>query len=282
MKTISRSILLLFALLATVACSSQLPFVKSVKQNMNLEHVYSRPSAAYGPGTIVYYTEKSGYSRACWAWELMELPKESYTGLLIKNPIAGGNIKSNSNISFNLDLDAKKLAKLKTNFKSVSEMKVVLKNGKQYDLELSIGKLFRALKREDNECRLSLKAIKSANPDAQLYMVLTTFAYDIDYSVKTDKGWVSSAKVSKELLKQINNEIQLSGGGDGGAEISGKQMFIGFTGLPAKVSNKQYSKISDSDSATSKGLASMLNDGGGNSNKKITSIDLTEALDLSK
>jgi hypothetical protein len=246
----------------------------SIRREMKIEHVFSVPSNAHLPGTVLQYTEASGYQRVCFPYETLNIQKEDYMGLLKESKMADSGSVSSNTINFNMDLTAEEVGKASTEFKRISGMRLVLKNGRQMEAEVNLGKLFKNLKDESNACNQSIKTILEIRPEGKIILVMTMYAYDLSYSLNVDNNWRSDIELTALAKEKISSKLNMNMGSNSDLQLSGEKLYIGFNGLPAPVDKITFHKIGK-ENTTMQGLQSMLNNTG-STKEKIRSLDLTE------
>ncbi len=246
-----RIVLIVLISLLFYACAST--WAPAVKDTIRIEHVYNKPSIAYGPATVVLYTKASGYTRACWPWQLLDMKFEGiderdykskaeiYHNCLVKYPIADVKIGTSGEIKFGIKLDAREKAKLSAGFQRISEIRIELTDGSQYEAPATINELYEKIKQ--NGCQDAIRERLRAHPKAKVYLVLTTYGYDINISVKIGNEWKAAADLPKEVLDVISAKLNLNIKKDKELKTYGKQLFVGFNGdamsLPQKTEAKE-------------------------------------------
>ncbi len=200
------------------ACAINYP--GAVEKTMGIEHVYSRPSTAYGPATVVLYTKASGYTRACWPWQLLDMKFEGidesdykskaeiYHNCLVKNPIADVTIGTSGEIKLGIKLGARDKAKLSAGYQRISDMRIEFTCGSQYEAPTTINKLYKKMKK--NGCQDAIRERLRAHPKAKVYLVLTTYGYNINVSVKRGNKWEAAADLPKEVLDVISSKLNIN------------------------------------------------------------------------
>ncbi len=272
-------ITLLTILLAIQFCTSsskKADYEDFVKNEMKIQHVFPLPSNAWLPGTLVQYTKESGYQKVCNGWDILGKTKEDYSLLLIENQISDTGMKSDSSVVLDLQLTQDDWGKLGADYKKAKGVQMNLRNGKMFTLENGVGRMWKAINDVERDCIHNLGAFLESNPNAEIYLILSAFSYDISYSVVGDSSSNTGLDLSpqaKEFLQaKLNAKLSTESKSD--FQIVGEKLFIGFNGLKKKVTNEQMAAAGYSTNL--KSLQSML---GNNSDNSVpTAFDLTEAL----
>lgn len=223
-------------------CACATTWQKEVRKNLRIEHVYDRPSTAYGPATVVLYTKNSGHTRACWAWQLLKLDfgnikENDYKSKaevcrknLVSFPITDVKIKKTGHIKIGIKLSAQDKAKLSAEYHKISEVSIDLTNGCQYEAPATIKELEEMISKFS--CDDSILLRLSRNPKAKVFLVLTTYGYDIDISVKVGKEWKFESELPPEVLDVISAKLNINAKKDKELRVYGNQLYIGFNGDP--------------------------------------------------
>jgi len=202
-----------------------------VKDKFKIEHVFSIPSAAYGPGTLLLYTPESGYTKTCWPWDTTGSSKEEYQkNHIISNPIIDANISKGDELEFNINLNVEDKAKIDSNYHNITGLKLSLTNGKQSDLTDNPDTIINRISDHDHTCYKSAQERLKSNNSGKFYISYVNYGYDFQYSVKINSKWDSTAKLPKEVLKVLAAKINIKLENNEETEFSGKNVYIGFNG----------------------------------------------------
>jgi hypothetical protein len=201
-------------------------FVDTLQGKMKIKHVFPCPSNAYGPGTVLMYEKKSGYTRTCFGWEVLGIPKEKYPKYWIISNLA--NVAREGSIEFKIKLSEKEKLDIGTEFNTASACKIALSNGRQFDISADIGTLVDNTQK--GACARAIRKRKSANHRADFYLSLITYSYDLEFQIKTEMGWILSAKIPQGVFDIITPKIDISLDKKESYSVSGKQLFVGFNG----------------------------------------------------
>lgn len=201
-------------------------FVDTLRKKMKIKHVFPCPSNAYGPGTVLMYEKKSGYTRTCFGWAVLGVSKDEYPKHWISSNLA--NVAKVGSIEFKIRLSAKEKLNIGTEFSTSSACKIGLSNGKQFDINANIGTLVDNTQK--GACAREIRKRKSANPRADFYLSLITYSYDLEFQIKTETGWILSANIPQDVFDIITPKIDISLDKKESYSVSGNQLFVGFNG----------------------------------------------------
>ncbi|MFX0196684.1 MAG: hypothetical protein ACFFCW_11210 [Candidatus Hodarchaeota archaeon] len=210
------------------------PYVKAVRKHMRIEHVFSRPSTAYGPGSLVMYEKKSGYTGVCLpAWIIgEEQPKE--------DDIAEFGISKEATISFKVDLNVQDRAKLGQGYSDISKVNLVLKDGKQAEIITDLKKAFDEMGK--GKCLGNYEELIKGHPKAKFYFIRVAYFYNLGVEIERENGLKVSGEIPKETLGVIGANIGLDIEHFLKMSISGEGLFIGFNGTPRKITPEIITK----------------------------------------
>jgi hypothetical protein len=202
-------------------------YVKSIRKTLKIEHVFSRPASAYGPGSVVMYEKKSGYTGVCLSeWIIEEADIRSY-------PIAKFGISDSATISFDLNLNAQDRAKIGVGFEDISKIEIALSNGKQMEIITDLKEAFRKI--ETGTCGNNCRALREEHPKSRFYFIRVVYAYDLEATIKRKNGTTIEGEVPQEVLKVVAAKIGIGFGQDERVDISGEKLYIGFNGTPRTI-----------------------------------------------
>jgi hypothetical protein len=98
MEALMKNLILMMAIvfaLSTVGCNHK--YVKSVQENLGIQHVYKRPTTAYGPGTVVMYDKNSDYTGTCRPDWIISEDEPRFTDVIVDQ-----TVKRESEIEFDI------------------------------------------------------------------------------------------------------------------------------------------------------------------------------------
>ncbi len=227
-------VLLVLSIIGAAACEKG--YVKAVQKNLQIEHVLSRPTTEYGPGCVVMYEDKSGYTGVCNAGWIIgtEAPQIS--------PIADVGISKDAVIDFKLNLSAQDKAKIGAEYQHISHLTLMLTNGHQAEIITDLQKAFNEI--GTGICGGNAKTLKSNHPGSKFYFVRVAYAYDFDVSIKNENGTTVSGEIPDDVLTVINAKVGLGFNIKDIYEqkMTGKGLYVGFNGTPVLVSPESIAK----------------------------------------
>lgn len=216
-----------------VSCTSA-SYEKAIRKNLGIEHVFSRPTTAYGPGAVVMFEKKSGYTGVCLpAWTIgNQLP--------IISPIADIAVSKSSTIGLKVDLNAKEKAKVGVNYEDISEIIMTFVNGCQYEIMTDLEAAFN--KMGQGTCGGNCRVLLKEHPESRLYFIRVVYAYDLDVKIKRKNGVTLNGEIPKEVLDVVSAKIGINIESKVDQGISGKGLYIGFNGTPRNLSTQSVVK----------------------------------------
>jgi hypothetical protein len=225
MKKRTAVALIIAAVLASAACGGNV-YLRTVRKSLQIEHVLSRPTTAYGPGCVVMYEKASGYTGVCEPAWIVD-PYQPVVG-----PISDVGISREATIDLKVDLSAADKAKLGAAYKNISRLTLALTNGRQGEIIADLAKVFDKIK--NGICSGNTAILKRNHPEARFYFVRVAYAYDIDIQIRNENGVVISGEIPESVLDVLNAKVGL------GLDLkriyeqkmTGKGLYIGFNGTP--------------------------------------------------
>jgi hypothetical protein len=171
----------------TISCDDS--YVKFLKSKLKIEHVFSIPSKAYGPGSVLLFTEESGYTRICYPENVLNISSEEYNKNSL-NSHETPEIVSSSKKEIKISLSSEEKIKVGLEYSKISACKIEMKNGKLYELvsKYPISKILKNLKSDDLSNKADIEARLKSNPKGKVYLALTTYGYDIDFKQASGSG----------------------------------------------------------------------------------------------
>lgn len=234
MKRGKTMVLLVLAIIGAAACEKG--YVKAIQKNLQIEHVLSRPTTEYGPGCVVMYEDKSGYTGVCDpGWIIgTEAPKVS--------PIADVGITKDTVIDFKLDLSAQDKAKIGAEYQHISHLTLMLTNGHQAEIITDLEKAFNEI--GTGKCKTNAKTLKLNHPGSKFYFVRVAYAYDFEISIKNENGTKVSGEIPDDVLAVIDAKVGLGFSIKNiyQQKMTGKGLYVGFNGTPVIVSPESIAK----------------------------------------
>jgi hypothetical protein len=199
--------------------------------SMKIEHVFAIPSKAYGPGAVLLYTKKGGYTRCVWPWDVIGKSENEYPNELITSESTV--IQKSGNKEFEIFLNAKEIAQAKAEagIQNITSCKIALANGFQQDIKTTFKIIYDNIT-SNPACRQQIILRHLQNPGSKVILVIQTFSYDIDFMVNTDKGWKASAEIPESVLKVVTAKIGIDSSSGESLALSGKGVVVGFNGDP--------------------------------------------------
>jgi len=220
-------------------------YVKTIQKTLKIEHVFSRPASAYGPGSVVMYEKKSGYTGVCLSeWIIGDVQP-------VVSPIADFGISQNMTIDFNLKLNAQDRAKIGAEYHDISEITLALTNGHQEEIITDLEEAFKRI--GTGTCGNNCKVLKEEHPKSRFYFIRVAYAYDLEATIKRKNGASIEGEIPQEVLKLVAAKIGIGFEQNKHLDLSGENMYIGFNGTPRKIptgfgtlSGSDFSEIKDS------------------------------------
>jgi len=232
-----KRVLFIFLLVfLTISCKSP-NYVKFLKSKLKIEHVFSIPSKAYGPGSVLLFTEESGYTRICYPESVLNITRDEYEKNSL-NSFETPEIKNVSKQEIKISLSSEDKMKVGLEYSKITVCKIEMKNGKLYELisKYPISKILKNLKSDDLSNKADIEARLKSNPTGKAYLALTTYGYDIDFKINVDNVWKSSAEIPQNVLKVIVPKVGIGISNFSEMTLSGKDIFVGFNGDPVAYS----------------------------------------------
>ena len=221
------------ACLLLAACDGN-PYEKAVRKNLGIEHVFARPTTAYGPGAVVMHEKKSGYTGVC----LPEWIIGAQTPVI--SSIADISISKNSTIGFNINLNAEDKAKVGAEYENISGVTLTLVNGHQAEIMTDLVAAFSEI--DKGVCAGNCRVLAAEHPESRFYFIRVAYAYDLDVKIKTKQGTTLSGEIPKEVLQVVGAKIGFNIESTLEQGLTGKGLYIGFNGTPRPVSTLAVAK----------------------------------------
>jgi len=222
-----RKILLLVLLVCIPFLTGCKNYVKTIRKTLKIEYVFSRPSSAYGPGSVVMYEKKSGYTGVCLPEWIIGAEQP------IVNPIADVGISQNMTINFNLTLNAQDRARIGAEYNDISEVVIALTNGHQAEIITDLEEAFNRI--GTGTCGNNCRALREVHPKSRFYFVRVAYAYDLEATIKRKNGTTIEGEIPQEVLKLVAAKIGIGFEQDKRLDLSGEKLYIGFNGTPRKI-----------------------------------------------
>ncbi len=193
-------------------------------EDLKIQHVFSRPSRAYGPGSIVFYDKEQGYTGVCLPrWIIgRTVPK--------KNAIAATSSSQQSKYNFSMTLSAADRAKLGAKLEGTTDISVKLENGYQYEVLVDWATVESRIMK--GPCKSNILRKLRLYPKGKIIFIQSVYGFDFSVEVMTSQKTKLSAKASAEVLKAVAPELSAGDFTVTKSSLVGKNLFIGFNGDP--------------------------------------------------
>ncbi len=205
-------------------------YQEQVQNKLKIKHVFSRPSTAYGPGSIVLYTKDTGYTNTCYPeWTIGKAMEDIRKTEYKEDSIADLSVKKTAELEFDIKLDANERGKIGSKYEDISKVKLTLDKGKQFELKTPIQTIYDNAK-NNSSCSSNMKLRYNSNPDGKFYLVIVAYAYNMDYSVEDKAGLRIDGEIPAGVLKILSAKAGIKLEANEEFKLQGENLFIGFNG----------------------------------------------------
>lgn len=222
---------IVIAIISIVALGNNSLYAKKtlyqqILNDLKIECVFSIPSLSYGPGSVYYYTEKSGYLGVCLPWNVIKCEETEYQTKLKTYPIPSWQQAASREMKINFSTD--ELGKISAEYKKIRSLTLELSGGKLCMVHTDIADLAsNAIAGKNKE---NIDAIKRMKPGGKTYLALNCYQYDVNYVARDERGIDIGVAIPQSVLKIILPKIGIAINRTDELTMSGTQAYIGFNG----------------------------------------------------